>query len=466
MTDAGQMRIDKVSVGDKVLTEDGSYHEVAKVFSRRYVGKWVQIKVGQKKLVMTSNHPVKVYRGGIDSWVPADEIKSDDMVYVMTKPCSHCHKELVPCDRRVCPACFLESDHSIGKREKLSVFHKKGERSTSRLYHHSVHVLPHMEEFRKNGYRVIPMVQVIPDFIAMKDGKVIAVEVESVGTVRLGKQGKYEKMSEQFYDDVVWITKPTKRIAKSYKYEIVGNLARVPICFIRHYDRRGKSAMVYNLTVKNSPTYFAHGILVHNCHSFQAVKTISTVDGGALVCREKTDHERGRLLRWFGIDRDNPTKQADLRCEAPIHEVGGKYHMNDVSATIGLANLAHYDELIGKTRDNAKFYDKAIAALETSWVQGMYVPDNRVSTYWLYTMRIHKERDRFAELLRKRGVACSKVHSRNDEHPCMPKPVSPLVGVDEWYRTQLSIPCGWWVMPEDREYVMQCMREVIEEMKS
>jgi dTDP-4-amino-4,6-dideoxygalactose transaminase len=202
------------------------------------------------------------------------------------------------------------------------------------------------------------------------------------------------------------------------------------------------------------------------CHSFQAVKTISTVDGGALVCREKTDHERGRLLRWFGIDRDNPTKQADLRCEAPIHEVGGKYHMHDVSATIGLANLGHYDELIGKTRDNAKFYDKAIAALGVGWVQGMYVPENRTSTYWLYTMRIHKERDRFAELLRKRGVACSKVHSRNDEHPCMPKPPALLVGVDEWYRTMLSIPCGWWVLPEDREYVMQSIRDVIGEMKS
>jgi len=62
------------------------------------------------------------------------------------------------------------------------------------------------------------------------------------------------------------------------------------------------------------------------CFSFQAIKQMTTVDGGALACRSKADCERGRLPRWYGIDRH--AKRKDLRCEDDIVEYGCKFHMN------------------------------------------------------------------------------------------------------------------------------------------
>lgn len=205
------------------------------------------------------------------------------------------------------------------------------------------------------------------------------------------------------------------------------------------------------------------------CFSFQAVKHVTTGDGGALVCKDDKDHERGRLLRWFGIDRENPTKQSDLRCEAPIHEFGYKMHMNDIAATIGIENLKHWNYVTNVSRDNADYYREEIIKIAeeegVSWLHPMFVPEGRLPTYWLYTIRVDKNRDKFADLLRSHGVACSKVHSRNDEHPCMPKSHLELQGVTDFYATQLSIPVGWWVTPEDREYVVQSIRKVVEEMK-
>lgn len=199
------------------------------------------------------------------------------------------------------------------------------------------------------------------------------------------------------------------------------------------------------------------------CFSFQAVKHVTTGDGGALVCKDEADHKKGRLLRWFGIDRDNPTKQSDLRCEAPIYDFGYKFHMNDIAASIGLANFEHVDEILGKHRSNAAFYDKELAGL-SEFVRPVVVPSDRVSSYWLYTIRVLDGwRDQFAEELRNKGVACSKVHSRNDEHPCMPHDQI-LSGVDAWYRTQLSIPVGSWVTEEDRQYVVQSIKDVVKEL--
>ena len=192
------------------------------------------------------------------------------------------------------------------------------------------------------------------------------------------------------------------------------------------------------------------------CFSFQAVKHLTTGDGGLLVCKNSVQHERGRLLRWFGIDRENPTKQADLRCEAPIHEFGYKMHMNDIAATIGLANLPHLDSLQATIRANACYYHANLGDV-VDW--RMPPPAANRPTYWLYTIHVDKNRDEFANYLRSKGVACSKVHSRNDEHPCMPQsPEGALPGVDKFYNTQLNIPVGWWVTEEDREYVVQTIR--------
>ena len=41
--------------------------------------------------------------------------------------------------------------------------------------------------------------------------------------------------------------------------------------------------------------------------SFQAIKHITSGDGGALVCRNKNLAKKAKIIRWFGIDR--PKKQ-------------------------------------------------------------------------------------------------------------------------------------------------------------
>ena len=76
----------------------------------------------------------------------------------------------------------------------------------------------------------------------------------------------------------------------------------------------------------------SHGNLA--TFSFQAIKHITSVDGGMIACLDQSFYRRAKLLRWYGIDRESNRK--DFRCEADIAEVGFKYHMNDLSS-IGIA---------------------------------------------------------------------------------------------------------------------------------
>jgi dTDP-4-amino-4,6-dideoxygalactose transaminase len=189
--------------------------------------------------------------------------------------------------------------------------------------------------------------------------------------------------------------------------------------------------------------------------SFQAIKQLTTVDGGLLTCAEQDDYERGKLLRWYGICREG---RSGFRCEPDIREPGYKFHMNDVNATIGIVQLRHVDEVLAAHRGNALFYD-----MELSDVAGVEVPHrfpDRASSYWLYTILVDGGVKEFEGFMGERGVQVSPTHKRNDVHTMMAAfRGASLPGVDEFERRQVSIPVGWWVSPDDRVRVVEAVKE-------
>jgi dTDP-4-amino-4,6-dideoxygalactose transaminase len=214
-------------------------------------------------------------------------------------------------------------------------------------------------------------------------------------------------------------------------------------------------------------TYHGQPIGSHSdfaCFSFQAIKEMTTVDGGALVCKSRADCERGRLLRWYGIDRKN--RCGDLRCEADVVEYGYKFHMNDVTATIGLEQLKYIAKTIEKHRANAAMYDEAFKDLKA--VRPLRYKDDHSSVYWLYTIRV-KDRQRFMEHMKKAGITVSQVHVRNDIHTMFRDFRVDLPGVDEFTAEQVSIPVGWWLTDKDLagiisavvEYDRRCRRSIV-----
>jgi perosamine synthetase len=185
--------------------------------------------------------------------------------------------------------------------------------------------------------------------------------------------------------------------------------------------------------------------------SFQAIKQVTSVDGGCLICREAKDDARGRLLRWYGIDRDQPS---DNRCDINVAEAGYKFHMNNVAAAVGRENLKHLDWIVMRHRDNAHFYNAAFNRAKSVRVPAEN--PNGTSAYWLYTIHVDNRDELIRELL-ERGIGASKVHARNDTHSAFTRFDRPLPKCDEFNRTHLCIPVGWWVSEPDRERVAEAV---------
>lgn len=185
-------------------------------------------------------------------------------------------------------------------------------------------------------------------------------------------------------------------------------------------------------------------------YSFQAVKPLTTGDGGCIISRDKEDYALLKKLRWYGIDRDDR--------DAEIMWAGFKYHMNDLAATLGMANILPAYDNVQRARANARFYDEALAE-----VLGVTLlaksPDYILHPYFLYTILVDR-RDDFIKAMRERGVEAALAHTRNDQYACTRTfQYRTLPNLDSVCERYINIPVGWWVSGEDREHVVDSIKK-------
>ncbi len=100
------------------------------------------------------------------------------------------------------------------------------------------------------------------------------------------------------------------------------------------------------------------------CVSLQAIKTLTSGDGGFLICKSKKSYGLARRLRWFGYDREKKQKLGDT----DLKEAGYKYHMNDISAAIGRGNLRMIDKVIAHRKKLAEFYNSQLGVTCYPWL--------------------------------------------------------------------------------------------------
>lgn len=189
-------------------------------------------------------------------------------------------------------------------------------------------------------------------------------------------------------------------------------------------------------------------------YSFQAIKHLTTGDGGGIFLPNDELYERAKLLRWYGIDRESNRK--DFRCEEDILEWGFKFHMNDISATIGIENLKHIDNIIQKHKDNSEFYDQQLKGVDG--ITLLKREDGYESSFWIYSMLVDR-RDDFYRWMKECGIMVSQVHERNDKHTTVKEFKSNLPALDTYIGKVVSIPNGWWVTDEQRNYIVECIKK-------
>lgn len=145
--------------------------------------------------------------------------------------------------------------------------------------------------------------------------------------------------------------------------------------------------------------------------SFQAIKHITTADGGLLTFKDENISDLGKRLRWFGIDRRS--KQLGI-WENDIKEVGYKYQMTDIGAAMGLAALEEFDETLSHRQELLNAYQVGLDNVPGLEILSRSTPD-RVHAAWLSTVAV-EDRLGFQSKLLENKIESNQVHYRNDRY--------------------------------------------------
>lgn len=143
------------------------------------------------------------------------------------------------------------------------------------------------------------------------------------------------------------------------------------------------------------------------CFSFHAVKNLAAGDGGMVTTNDRKLYDRITKMRWVGITKDTWSRELnDERGYSWCYDVvdfGFKYHMNDITAAIGLVQLSKLKKANARRAEISKMYSQAFSKISEIQIP-VIKPYMTKPAYHNYVIKCDK-RDRLNEFLKKRGIS-------------------------------------------------------------
>jgi perosamine synthetase len=172
------------------------------------------------------------------------------------------------------------------------------------------------------------------------------------------------------------------------------------------------------------------------CISLQAIKTITSGDGGFIICRDNKDYEKAKRLRWFGYDREKKALLGDTN----LYEAGYKYEMNNIAAAIGRGNLAAFDKIMKHKNKLAEIYRS----------YGLFV------NAWLATGFTDSVTD-LKTILNAFGIEIGQHHYRNDKYAVFgakeAEMLKPMPVMDELEFSYFFVPYHMGISEADAHFI-------------
>jgi len=174
--------------------------------------------------------------------------------------------------------------------------------------------------------------------------------------------------------------------------------------------------------------------------SFQTVRLPSTIEGGAIVFKDRALYERALLIRDYGIDRSKfrtVDGEINLECDIELEGYGGL--MSEVNSFIGIKQMENIDCLLNKQRINAI---KWIEVLKSKNIRPLNTLENTTPDYWVFGTLSENGQETIS-YFKSKGYYATGVHINNNIYAVF-KNKCELKGVNRFKKEFVAIPSGWW----------------------
>ena len=190
--------------------------------------------------------------------------------------------------------------------------------------------------------------------------------------------------------------------------------------------------------------------------SFQAIKHFTTGDGGMLTIKNNKLESKAKRIRWFGIDREK--KQSGTWAN-DVNEIGYKYQMTDISATLGYDSLQEFDKIISHRRKIYKIYLNLLS--KNKKIKCIHDYDKKkYHGAWLFTI-LAENKDYIQKKLREHFIETNQVHFRNDKYSIFKKFIKgqKFKNMDYLENKYLVLPLHHKVSVNDAKYICKLINK-------
>lgn len=201
------------------------------------------------------------------------------------------------------------------------------------------------------------------------------------------------------------------------------------------------------------------------CFSFHAVKNLSTGDGGMVVTDDPAIYARLMKLRWVGISKDTWSRKDKNTKEYSwyynIEELGFKYHMNDLTAAIGLVQLGKLDAMNKKRTEISKSYTAAFSSNKKIGLPAVKNYMTRPACH-NYVIKV-EDRDGLNAYLKQKGISTGVHYIPNNNYDMYKKfrGATPIAGAV--WKKLLTLPLFPDLKPEETELIRSSVLDFIKE---
>ena len=192
--------------------------------------------------------------------------------------------------------------------------------------------------------------------------------------------------------------------------------------------------------------------------SFHAIKPITTSEGGAVITDNEEYAKALRLFRSHGIE-----KKAFWNSD--MISMGYNLRMTEVAAALGISQLTRLNNFIDIRTKIADYFDDRFQNNKLFLTQ--HIEKNSRSSRHLYPIllnpELHCQKEEIFSQMQKRGLGV-QVHYKpiyqNSYYKERFGEVS-LPVANDFYRSEISIPCNQTMSMEDAKYVADTVLDII-----
>ncbi len=202
------------------------------------------------------------------------------------------------------------------------------------------------------------------------------------------------------------------------------------------------------------------------CFSFDSIKNITCGEGGVVICQQAELADILGQKRNCGIKRLNQASSEwkERTTVVEVNTQGYRYHMSNINAGIGLAQLKKIDSFIARRREICRRYDSAFKNIPG--ITCLPINYDNVAPH-IYVIRVKNgRRNGLMEYLKNLDIETGINYIPNHLHSFYARKKVSLPATEKAYQEILTIPLHCGLSDDDVNKVIQGITEGLKKLAS